>query len=244
MKKYLSVFEMIARSSLYRVLAVLFTMVAAELAFFWMYVKNPGENGLLHLELIVDNSHYLIILQLAYVLVTVFLAMTGCNIGSMQVYTLQRLRITEKAYFVLQSIYNIFCYVLLWGTQLAVLLFSANYFSKYNDSPYFSNQTIFIAFHRNNLMHSILPMENWICWMILIFILIGSGIAAADFGWKQRRGKIGWILIFVVASAAICFPKGLSSEGYEFFVLLIVGVWLVISIFQNLLGAEVETYEG
>lgn len=244
MKKYLSVFEMIARSSLYKVLVVLFAMAVTELAFFWRYVNNPGEDGLVYLELIVDNSYYLVILQIAYVLVTVFLALTGCNIGSMQVYTLQRLRITEKAYFVLQSIYNMFCYVLLWGTQLGVLLFSANYFSKYNDDPYFSNQTIFLAFHRNNLMHSILPMENWICWIILIFIFVGSGIAAADFSWKQRRGKIGWLLIFMAAGAAICFPKGLSTEGYEFLVLLVIGVWLFVTILQNLFDQGVKLDEG
>lgn len=240
MKKYLSVFEMIVRSSFYKVLAVLIAMVIVEVTSLQLYIKEAGSDGIKSLELMVDHSYYVIFLMIAYICISVVLALTGCNIGSVQSYTLQRLRISEKMYFLLQCVYNVFCYIVLWATQLGVLLFTADSFMKNHTADYVSNQTIFLAFHRNNLMHSILPMENWLCWLILLHVILSTGIVTADFSWRQRRGKMGWPLILLLINTAAIFGHGLAS--IDILVVIVISFAFVMELFFiTLFQTEVKT---
>lgn len=212
MKKYLSVFEMIARSSLYKVLAILTGMTVAELGTFYIAMQQPLSKVQPNLEEVVDQSHFVWMLGISYILITVVLVLHGCNIGSMQGYTLQRLRIKEKAVYRLQCLYNSLCYVLLWVTQLIVLLISAEYYLEHQTHGVVSNQTVFLAFYRSDLMHSILPLEDFVSWYLLAYIILGTAIEAAGFTWKQRRGKIGWGLFVVVALVLLIFPRALGRE--------------------------------
>ena len=86
MKRYLSVFEMIARSSIYKVLLILVGMVAVEAAFFYNTMMHPEG---LNIESYIDQSYYSIIFKIAYILVTLVIVLPGMNIGSTQSYTLE-----------------------------------------------------------------------------------------------------------------------------------------------------------
>ena len=96
MKRYLSVFEMITRSSFYKVLMVLLAMAVAQFGMFYLQLQESLEGTVSNLEALIDQSHYTIILGVAYLLITVLLVLHGCNLGSVQGYTLQRLKISEK----------------------------------------------------------------------------------------------------------------------------------------------------
>ena len=209
MKKYISVFEMITRNSIYKVIAVLLGMVALEFALWTNAIQSLYETPNLSLETMIENSRYVYVLGLAFVLITVVLSIMGCNIGSNQSYTLSRLSISEKKVFLLQSVYNSICYLLLWVTQLAVLLLSAgDYMKKASET---SNQTIFLAFYRNDLMHSILPLDDVIGWFVLFFIIVACGIAAAGFTYQQRRGKVGCEIMILVALTLLVLPRTLGE---------------------------------
>ena len=54
MKRYLSVFEMITRSSIYKVLLILIGMVVAELTIFYFTMLNPSG---LNIEEYIDQSY-------------------------------------------------------------------------------------------------------------------------------------------------------------------------------------------
>lgn len=216
MKKYLSVFEMIARSSIYKVLLILVGMVAVEVAFFYHTMTNPGG---LNIEEYIDESYYAVIFKVAYILITVAIVLPGMNIGSTQSNTLQRLRIKEKKIFWLQALYNIFAYILLWGTQLAVILGSAVYYQNHlPEGAACSNQTLFLAFYRNNFMHSILPLEDAPGWWVLVFVIVGTGMTAASCTKQQRRGGFAWELLLMIAAVLIAFPRAL---GYEITIMAI-----------------------
>ena len=93
MKRYVSVFEMIARSSIYKVLLVIVTMVVAELVYF--YLAFTSAQGLI-IEEYIDETFFGISFKAAYTLITLLLILPGMNLGSTQSYTLKRLRIKEK----------------------------------------------------------------------------------------------------------------------------------------------------
>lgn len=211
MKKYISVFEMLVRSTFYKVLLVIIAMLAAQTYMFWNVVMN-GQEGKVEegLETLVDNSLVIWPLAIGFVLVTVILCLSGCNIGSNQGYTLRRLRIAERTICILQAIYNCICYFLLWASQVALTIGISFMYEK--QAALFTNQSIVIAFYRNSFLHSILPMEDGIGWLMLIGIILGCGIAAAEFPYRQRQGKTAIGIILMCGATCAVFPRGLNGS--------------------------------
>lgn len=217
MKRYISVFEMIARSSIYKVLLIIGGMIAVEAAMFTNTIFHPEG---LNIEEYIDQSQYSLIFKIAYLLITIVILLPGMNVGSTQSYTLQRLRIKEKRIFWLQALYNACAYVLLWGAQLVVILASVFVYQKNMlEEAVWTNQTLFIAFYRNNFMHSILPLEDGAGWWVIGLIGITTAFVTAEFTKLQREGKFGFELLLLVVTVLIAFPREL---GYEFVFLVIV----------------------
>lgn len=211
MKRYVSVFEMIARSSIYKVLLVIATMVVAELVYF--YLAFTSAQGLI-IEEYIDETFFGIAFKVAYTLITVLLILPGMNLGSRQSYTLKRLRIKEKNIYWLQAVYNFLAFVILWGVQLLVILgFVVFYQNHLPEGTVITNQTMFLAFYRVDFMHSILPLEDKTNWMMLFSIGAVTALAAAECTKLQRVGKFAFELCVMVATTWIVFPREL---GYDF----------------------------
>lgn len=219
MKKYLSVFEMIARSSIYKVLLIIGVMLVSQAVCFYLSMISPSGIGI---ESYIDQSQYSLIFKIAYVLITIVLVFQGMNLGSVQSYTLQRLRIKEKKIFWLQSLYNFLAYMLLWGIQLVMILVSVTVYQKnLPEGVELTNQTMFIAFYRNDFMHSILPLEDGPGWWVLVLIGVTSAFVTAEFTKLQREGKFGFEILLLVVAVIVSFPRQL---GYEFVFLALVFV--------------------
>lgn len=234
MKRYLSVFEMIIRCSIYKVLGILGIMIALEaglLAFAW---NQPIATMQPSLEEWIERSWICIPFLFAYWGVTKVLSSSGTNVGSMQAYTLQRLRIAEKRVNLLQCIYNIFCYTLLWMTQVLVFFVASGVYMKYKTGAILTNQTIFLAFYRNTFMHSILPMEDIFGWFTLAFFIVLGGILTTLFSHKQRQGKTDWALIVFVALIAIFFQRKLGAE--PILMLMLMTSWSLYLVLVALLN--------
>ena len=210
MKRYLSVFEMIARSSIYKVLMVIGAMVVAEGFFFFLSMLSGSETNFSEY---INQSQFPLIFEIAYVLITIVIVLPGMNLGSTQSYTLQRLRIKENRIFWLQALYNFSAYVLLWGIQLVMIFVCAFIFQTYlPEGMAWNNQMLFFEFYRSAFMHSILPLEEKIGWFILIIIGATTALSAAKFTKLQRQGKFGGELLVVVVAVLITFPRYLGVD--------------------------------
>ncbi|MBQ8625724.1 MAG: hypothetical protein IJ419_06170 [Agathobacter sp.] len=235
MKKYVSAFEMLTRSTLYKVLAVIVIMVGGQISLFWGEMTERIENTSGGIESIVDNSYMIWLLAVGFVLITVILCWSGCNIGSNQGYTLRRLQIPELAVFGLQAVYNCLCYILLWASQVAMFVITSSMYLQ--NAKITTNQTMVIAFYRNPYMHSILPMEDAVGWISLAIIICACGMASAAFPFQQRRGKIGFGIIVAVGIVFLLFPRGLDADMnfiayYSFF--LILAYWVFWGIYMKI----------
>lgn len=231
MKKYISVFEMITRSTLYKVLAVLVVMAGVQLVLFWREMQSHIDDTMSGMESMVNGSHMIWVLAVGFLLITVILCWSGCNIGSNQGYTLRRLQISETEVCVLQAIYNGICYFLLWASQVAVLFGAGMLYAK--EAQNLTNQTIMLAFYRNAYMHSILPLADGIGWFLLILMLVGCAVATAIFPHQQRRGKVSFAVIAAVVMVFILFPRGLGDDvtflvSYPLALLVGYGVYCLV----------------
>ena len=226
MKRYLSMFEMIARSSIYKVLFVISGMILAEAVCFYFSMQNASGRNFTEY---IDQSQYSLIFKIAYILITIVIVLPGMNLGSTQSYTLQRLRIKENRIYWLQAMYNFLTYVLLWGTQLVMILASALVFQKNLPKGItWGNQTLFLEFYRSAFMHSILPLEDGPSWWILALIGVVTALAAAKFTKLQREGKFGGELIVIVIAVLIAFPRALGND-ITFIAILMCVVCMVMA---------------
>lgn len=241
MKRYLSVFEMITRSSIYKVLGILIAMVVAEVITCAISWQQPLAYMKPTIEEWVDQSYLLVIFIVAYFLMSAVLVLPGTNIGSVQGYTLQRLRISEKSVYRLQCLYNILCFGLLWVTQLVVLLGISAFYMQYKANVVKTNMTVFLAFHRNEFMHSILPLQDLGGWALLVFFIMCTGIFAARFTKSQRSGKLDWTLVVFLAAFCIFFPQALGEVPVFVFVMLLI--WGVFGLGKAIMSREVSEDE-
>lgn len=237
MKKYLSVFEMFSRSSLYKVLVVSIVMAVVQFGSFYMTMQNY--NGMILTEL-VEKSYLSWIWKIAYILVTIVIVLPSCNIGSVQNYTFGRLRIKEKRVYLLQSIYNTLCYVLLWMTEVVVLWVTSAYYLR-QTTTVLSNQTLFLEFYKSPMLHSILPLEDILGWILLIYFFVGTGFAAEMFCRRQRSGKLSFELIVMAVLMILLFPRALGGSLLVFIIPLIVIP--IQFVYRRLLDGEVAEHE-
>lgn len=231
MKKVFSVFGLLSRNTIYKIFTVFVVLGAVESVWFWKKMKEQlalqnqlelaGVGGG-SLEYLVNSSHLFGWYTLAFVLITVFLAFSTCNWGSVQGYTLKRLRVSEWEIFWIQSVYNFLCYVLLMGVQLG-FLFVIGYFYRmqYADT---TNQTMFLAFYRNAFMHSILPLEEWPRLLINLLMYGGMAVTAASVPYFQRNKKFGWEAIVVMGILAVGFEAELGSAVPYVLALIVVSL--------------------
>ena len=220
MKKYLSIFELFARNTIYKVLSVLVLMAAVQTGLFYKTMHAWIPVDLYHvdfqaiehysLEWMVEESKLLWFTGVAFVCITAILCRNCCNVGSKSSYTIRRLRVTEKSIFVMQSLYNIACYLLLIGVQTAVLFGLGNYYVQKAGSV--TNQTLFLAFYRNDFMHSMLPLESMSHWVTNMLIVAGCGVSAAVFTYLSRRGKVAWSLLVVVVCVVLGYVQELGIQ--------------------------------
>lgn len=243
MKRYLSVFEMITRCSIYKVLGILLLMGIAEAVALLNAWNQPLASMQPNLEEWIDQSCIVATFGLAYMFVTKVLSTTGTNVGSMQGYTFQRLRIPEKKIHLLQCIYNMLCYVLLWAAQLGILLIASQIYMQKKTNVILTNQTVLLAFYRNKFMHAILPLHDIFGWFVLFFLITGTGILVAAFSKNQRKGSLTWSLIVFMVMAFVIFLRDLGEEGLVIFIITLMLIWFLFAIVKIWLNKGVQENE-
>lgn len=232
MKKYLSVFGLFARSSIFKILAVLLIMSIAEIAVFafqfhealTVYENRIG-SGIDRFESIIQDTFFCRCFGLAFIAITILLCLPGSEFSSKTGYTLRRLSIGEKQIFFCQAFYNIFVYLLLAALQLVICFGLGSYYVANAPEECVSNQTLFLAFYRSPFLHALLPLSDLILWIRNAFLAVALGFAAAEFPYKQRRKKYALSIIALAIFAVIFFS---STIGNIFNCLLITVISLLV----------------
>ena len=171
MKRYLSVFALIAQNSIYRILGVLALLTAADATLAWYHLINRGY-GVMNLF---RSGGFGIVLAITFILMAAVLVRRGDIYSGPQSYTMYRLGISEKSVFGLQILYCGLCWFILWGVQLAVVFAICKiwFVGLDTESAVLNSQQIFLMFYTQPLPHSLLPMEDSLAWAANL-CMIGS----------------------------------------------------------------------
>lgn len=112
MKKYLSVFMLIARCSIYKVFGLLILMAGCEfLAFSRKLSARKGD--LYVLEDVFSGGFCDLIFFICAAVLLFLLSRMGASKSSKTIYTLNRLSVSKKCVLWIESLYDTLCFIIL-----------------------------------------------------------------------------------------------------------------------------------
>jgi len=236
MRRYLTVFMLFVRGTIYRVLLIIAAMLTVEgILVYGMFreyseavLKNPG--GIYSITEMLREAHLVWVLLIGFLLVTATLSLFGCDFRGKLEYTMQRLGISPNAVFYLQAVYNALVYLLLWMVQVYALFGFCMYYVKYADPSLVTNQTLFLEFHRSDLLFSLFPLENGLGWAMNICAILGMGIVTARIPRCQRQKCKVIAIVFMLMWLTGIWPWGNIGDNN---LIAIIGVIFIagLSIF-------------
>lgn len=221
-----ALWALLARSSIYKVLAVLAMMVPAEVMLFYRSVRTAPEYCTLAGT--VEDSHISLVFLAALGLVCFVLVWTEGRLESKSSGTMLRLRLSGSRIFRIKTAYSVACLVLLFAVQIWLCIWLVGIYGKETAEIYASPQRLFLAFYRIDFLHCLLPMADVGKWVRNILLLLAFGVEAAG---RAERSKYPAFMLYVltagwfVSSMGMCAIDWLCDILYA--LVIVVNVWHV-----------------
>lgn len=239
MRRYAALFQLMVRSTIYKLLAVMAVMGAVQVGLFAFQAQKMWSSA----QIVIGEMYYPagvfypygiadVVSSANLSLVWLWGVVIFCEIlvfmaGRGSLYTLDRLGLSQRGRNLLYSLYHTMALVVLFAFQAAVAVGLCLLYSKMVDGAYVGPQTIFLAFYRVPLFHSVLPLGDWFRWLFNLVLLVSLGIATAEGGQIIRNGKRP------VAATVLAFWVGVVSNwdliGFSgVFILVMAAVMLFV----------------
>ncbi len=212
MRQHLSVLMLAARSTIYQVLGLFAAMAITEGWLFYFTLQQALGDQPLGLEQVIRQSRIALVCGVGFILLCALLSLTGSELGGGKLrYTVQRLSVREEGTVFWWAGYNAVCFFLFWVVQLTIALLLCQLYISRMDSTYTSGQTIFLAFYRNNFLHSLLPLAEASRYLRNGVLILCLGVCASCFSFRQRRGEKGIAVVALAVIALVSFPQAMGS---------------------------------
>lgn len=191
----ISIWTLLARGSIYKILFILAAMTGAEAALFlWSLDRSLRQTPLEYAGFVpvLNYSGAVIVFMAALCLVftVLFLCETEHG-GSRWGYTLDRLLVSDRHQTLIRFVYNILCFVLLFGVQAWAGLWMCGLYTERMPGELVSPQLTFLAFYQSSFLHNVLPLAESAKWVrnVLMILALSAELAMA----RRRRnfGSIG-----------------------------------------------------
>ena len=207
MKKHSSVFMLVIRSTIYRVLGLLVIMAVAEAGLFWLRLQQGAIDGNFSLEAVISESRLSWACAAFFLFVNMILSWGSYTISN--TYTATRLSVSSKMVYFWQCVYNTLCYLLFWMVQILIGIGLCRVYEALAPAEFVSNQTVFLAFYRSKFLHSFLPFEDTWVWIRNILLIVALGICSSRYPGKNR--KIGIGSCFLIAAIGVFFVQEIGD---------------------------------
>lgn len=233
MKKHLSVLSLIARSTIYKIIGVLILMAGLEVFLFTRAVSRLSGQAQIGLEMTFSKACTVWVFLAAFIVIFLLLAGMVKNKKSNPKYTVLRLSITEKQFFLWSSLYNAACFALLMLVQIAVVIGLCRYYMNSGVDTTATAQTVFLAFYRNDFLHSLVPFDEPINIFANIILPVAMGLICARYTIVDLYGKASfWLTYWAIYCAINGFRRSVDDDFYAIY------LW----VFIVLAAADVAVY--
>ncbi len=231
-----SVFALCIRASFGKILAVLALSGLVQTVLFWI-AMDPS-----NLSASFQNAYVDLVFRLTFLL-TLFLLIRW-QTASTSGYTLRRLAVSEWTFTLLNALYNALVLLIFWAVQTGIALVLCKLFLMNTADHLVNPQTVFLAFYRDNYLHSLLPLAEISRWARNIAYTLSIGICAAAGPCMMRRGQ-GIILSLcpAVLYFLVCV-RPVGEIGFDIFQSLVVLATAASALFICRKGEPHETSEN
>ena len=233
MKRYLSIFMLLSRSVLHKLMAVLFGTAALHTAAYFLLRNQRNIEGI--------YSHWGMkaVFGAGLVLTTALLISTLSQSGSKLDYTIRRLRIGYHRLWLCQSVFNAACFLMFWAVEIFVALLLCRLWVSSMEVE--SHQTVYLAFYRSELLHSLLPLDDVTRWVRNFICFTGLGFSTACAPIFQRSGRqyLGVLILPIVLT--FMFPAGIAdlvNDGLLGLAAVVVPVAMSVTIWEEIIENE------
>lgn len=233
MKKYLSVFMLYVRGSVYPVLGTISGCFIGQAVLFGMYGLSGTALG--HA---LSRTPFFTTVTCAISLIAAQLSIAFCDRGGKMNNTLQRLRISEKQIFWLQTAVNILMFALYFLAQ--GLMFMALCFWY---DPDISGLGLLVNAYDHPLFHQFFPLDDIFLTITNSIVILGLSVCCAAYSMRQRHNRQSFTTFLMVL--ATCFYLFLQTEGdhletgYSILILL-VSVYCITLALCGTMSLEVD----
>ena len=231
MKRYLSIFMLLSRSVLYKLLAVFFGTAALHTAVYFLL------RGQRNIEAIYNHWGMKTVFGVGLFLTTALLVRTLTQAGSKLDYTIRRLRIGKRSLCLCQSVFNVACLLMFWAVEILVALLLCRMWVSTMGVE--SHQTVYLAFYRSELLHSLLPLDDVSRWVRNLVVFICLGICSACGPVLQRRGDGHWGILVLPVVLGFVFASGIAVVTYD----VLLAFLSVVAAFAALVDAWGEEFQ-
>ena len=183
MKKHLSVLALHLRAMGWRLPLVLLGMAAVDAAGYFWCVQRGG------MTFTGSTGGFSLLLLLTFAAGILGCQMLLCfcfGSNSRFVYTLRRLRISERQVFIWSCVSDLLCFLIVWCVQI---ICSAGLMLLYQRSAGYTSgaQGVFVDFYRNSTLHGLLPLaDGFVVGRNIAFLLL---LAASTAYLQQRQHR-------------------------------------------------------
>ena len=237
MKKHLSVFMLMARSSIYRVFLASLATAALQFLAFYLSCRNILLNRGATLEDMFSAGLFSILFAVGFFAISFFLCRTGCEFSARSGYTLKRLSVSEQQTFLWQALYNALAYLFFWLSQVLVIFALAAWFVSAEGG---GAQAEFMLFFRSPFIRGCWPMEDAIGFVRNALFCVMLGVTSARYPMAQRQGKRFGEIIPAYLAAVALWNRALGNSGLQDFLSLIAIVVLTAYALSKALGKKEE----
>lgn len=172
------------------------------------YAEELMRLGLTH---IFEESKIHLVFLGAFLIISIILTLNGFEFKNRISYTIRRLTLTEKEYFLLQGLCCSLIYLIFMTVQIALVYLLSVYYFHTVPEMYHSNQTLFVTFYMNDFLHSLLPLHDTVRVVRNVLMIIALGFSSAYQSYSQRRGSKQSMFLVLAFMVVLCFKTSLGS---------------------------------
>lgn len=211
MRQHRSVFMLTVRGSVYRLLGMLAVLAMGQGGLFWLTLRREAVEGSFSLEQVIQNSRVGWVLAAVFLLLTALLSWSCHELAGS--YTTLRLSVSPRWVFFWQCVYNTLCYALLWAAEVLIAIGLCGLYVNQAAPEYVTGQTVFLAFHRNEFLHALLPFGDAFLWVRNAVFVLALGVCASRCPGARARARWSQLVLLAVALVFFVQEIGITFGG-------------------------------
>jgi len=231
---------LITRQSFPYVLAVLLAMCGAEALLFMPKLASAVYT--VSLDSLISKSFIMPIFAVAAVLVLLTVSNAGCDKHGKCEYTLYRLQVSRREIFLVNAVYNAFCFVILAAVQVIMLYIFSSLYQQTVEGV--SPQSVFLIFWQNRFAHTLLPLDEISRYIRNGFMIIALGLTSAVYPIRRRLGKFYTTHHATAAYVAVYFNADLGNLATDVIAIVISLIAIGDALYKGLVIPKEENDES